>query len=153
MNAGKLGTLSALLLGLLLLPGCRGDFDPGDRGIEIEVGLSPTPPTVGPPRLIVTVQDTAGTPLEGARVEVEGTMSHAGMVPVLDTAGAEAPGQYVIPDFGFTMAGDWILTVTATLPDGRWARFRTATDVVGPPGEGGEMGGGHEGMHQPGSRP
>mgnify|MGYP001821836650 FL=1 len=68
---------------------------------------------------------------------VEGNMSHAGMVPVLDTAVAEDPGRYGISDFGFTMAGDWILTVQAVLPDGRAARIDRPTSVVGQMGGGG----------------
>jgi len=58
-------------------------------------------------------------------------MSHAGMVPVVDTAQAEGPGSYGISDFRFTMAGDWILTLRATLPDGRWVRVERPTKVVG----------------------
>ncbi len=45
---------------------------------------------------------------------------------------------YIVPSFNFTTAGDWILTLTGTLPDGRVARIRKRTNVVGalpgPPG-------------------
>ena len=44
-------------------------------------------------------------------------MTHAGMQPVLADATEEAPGSYRA-DFAWTMSGDWIVTVTATLPDG-----------------------------------
>ena len=57
----------------------------------MELGNSPTPPAVGPARLIISLTDSAGVPVEGARVVVEGNMSHAGMVPVVDTALAEDP--------------------------------------------------------------
>jgi hypothetical protein len=63
-------------------------------------------------------------------------MSHAGMVPVVDTAVAEDPGRYGISGFEFTMAGDWILTVEATLPDGRRAQIDRPTSVVGQIGGG-----------------
>jgi hypothetical protein len=123
------------LLPLLLFFGCRGDIQPGDPGILLEVGISPTPPGVGPARLIITLQDTLGVPLEGAEVQVEGNMSHAGMTPVLATAEAQGQGLYAVPDFNFTMAGEWILTVVATLPDGRQTELRVGTNVVGaPPG-------------------
>jgi hypothetical protein len=121
------------LLPLLPFVGCRGDIQPGDPGILLEVGISPTPPGVGPARLIITLQDTLGVPLEGAEVRVEGNMSHAGMTPVLATAEARGQGLYAVPDFNFTMAGEWILTVFATLPDGRQTQLRVGTDVVGAP--------------------
>ena len=45
------------------------------------------------------------------------------------------PGQYLVEDFRFTMAGDWILTFQVTLPDGRSTIHREVTDVVSaPPG-------------------
>jgi hypothetical protein len=91
---------------------------------------------VGQARLIITLQDTAGAPLSGAEVLVEGNMTHAGMIPVFDTATMVGPGQYSVPDFRFTMAGDWVLTLRALLPDGRTAVLRTRTDVASNPGGG-----------------
>jgi hypothetical protein len=128
-----------LLLFLLVLSsgliGCRGETDWGDPSLRLEVSLSPTPPAVGPARVIITLNDTLGTPVEGALVVVEGNMIHAGMVPVVETAQAEDPGRYGISAFTFTMAGDWVLDLRATLPDGRWVRTRHPTNVVGPMGE------------------
>lgn len=123
--------LSLPLLLTLVLSGCRGDVETGDSGLVLDVAISPTPPAVGPARLIFTLADTAGTRLDGAEIVVEGNMSHAGMVPVLDTAQAEGEGQYGVDAFEFTMAGDWFLTVRATLPDGRWVQAQKATNVVG----------------------
>ncbi len=123
--------LGGLLLPLAVLSSCRGEADTGSPGLSLDVAISPTPPAVGPARLIITLVDSVGTAVEGAQVVVEGNMSHAGMVPVFDTAVAEDPGRYGIPDFTFTMAGDWVLTVRATLPDGRRARIDRPTNVVG----------------------
>jgi hypothetical protein len=92
---------------------------------------------VGPARLIVSLADSLGNPVDGAEVRVEGNMSHAGMVPVMDTAMARGEGLYVVPDFRFTMGGDWVLTITATLPDGRTSTLHKSTDVGG--GMGGEV--------------
>ncbi|MGW8264940.1 MAG: FixH family protein [Longimicrobiales bacterium] len=131
-----MGLTLLLLLPLLAFTGCRGDEQPGDPGLLLEVGISPTPPGVGPARLIITLRDTLGVPLEGAEIQVEGNMSHAGMTPVTGTAVARGQGLYSIPDFTFTMAGDWILMVTATLPDGRWTQLRVPTNVVGAPSGG-----------------
>ena len=103
----------------------------GDPGFSLEVAISPTPPAVGPARLVITLTDSTGAPVEGAEIVVEGNMSHAGMVPIVDTADVEDPGRYGISDFGFSMAGDWVLTLEAKLPDGRMVRTRSSTNVVG----------------------
>jgi len=104
--------------------------------LVLEVAISPTPPGAGPARLIISLADSAGKPIQDAEILVEGTMSHAGMVPVVDTARAEGPGRYGIPEFSFTMAGDWVLTLHATLPDGRWVRREKPVNVVGGMGGG-----------------
>jgi len=124
-------SLLPLILPPLILGGCRDEVETGDPGLILDVAISPTPPVVGQARLIITMEDTSGAPMEDARIVVEGNMSHAGMTPVVDTAQAEGSGQYGISDFGFTMAGDWILSLYATLPDGRWVRVQERTNVVG----------------------
>ena len=129
--------LLPLVLPLFILGGCRGEMETGDPGLILDVAISPTPPVVGQARLIITMEDISGAPVEDARIVVEGNMSHAGMTPVVDTAQAEGSGQYGISDFRFTMAGDWILTLHATLPDGRWVRVQEKTNVVG--GMGGSL--------------
>ena len=66
-----------------------------------------------------------------SEIVVEGNMTHAGMAPVIDTARAEDPGRYGISDFGFTMAGDWILTIRGILPNGDTVSVQRTTNVVG----------------------
>lgn len=122
-----------VILTTMAMVGCRGPRDAGDPTLTMEVGISPTPPAVGPAQILVTLHDTAGAPVDEALVTVEGNMSHAGMVPVVDTAHATDPGRYMVRDFDFTMAGDWVLTVQADLPDGRTARLDYGTTVMGPP--------------------
>jgi len=136
--SSKAGGSFLALLALLLLGGCREAAPPGDSGLILELAISPTPPGVGPARLILSLRDTLGNPVEDADVRVEGNMNHAGMVPVTGTALRQGPGRYVLPDFRFTMAGTWILTATARLPDGREARTQRNTNVVGPP-QGGHL--------------
>jgi hypothetical protein len=133
------------ILALLFLPtllGCRGEGPQSDSSLDLEVAISPTPPAVGPARLIISLHDTSGAPLSGAEISVEGNMTHAGMVPVLATAQEEGPGQYLVPEFTFTMAGDWFLTLRATLPDGRTIQIREETDVASRPGGSDAQGGG-----------
>ncbi len=118
----------ALLAATLL--GCRGDVDAGDPDVRVRLGISPTPPLVGATRVLVEVRD-GDTPATDATVTLEGSMNHAGMVPVLDSAEALDPGQYVVPDFDFNMSGDWVVEVRVQLPDGRMVTRRFPVRVTG----------------------
>ena len=73
-----------------------------------------------------------GEGIEGAEVELLGTMTHAGMTPVVRTAEETEPGLYVADDFEFTMAGYWILTAEAALPDGDSLEQEAAITVQQP---------------------
>lgn len=84
--------------------------------ITIELTAEPNPPTVGMAALVVIVKD-AGQPIEGAQIAVHGDMTHAGMQPVDGFGTTDASGISSVP-FNWTMGGDWIVTVTASLPDG-----------------------------------
>jgi hypothetical protein len=75
--------------------------------------------------------DVSGAPVQGASVSLQGDMSHAGMQPVLAEAGAAANGVYEA-QWMWTMAGDWFVTVTAALPDGRTLVRRFDLTVAGP---------------------
>lgn len=103
---------------LLLLPACGGRNSQQTTAEDIRLIVAVESTTVGQTTLLVTVTDAAGTPINDATVSVKGDMSHAGMVPVLaDVTGGEN-GVYEMP-FEWTMGGDWVVTVEATLPDGR----------------------------------
>ncbi len=126
-----LPTVALALTLALLLPGCRGDETRDDLPHRVEVSTAPTPPIVGPVRVVVAITDEEGDPVSGARVSVEGTMTHAGMVPVLESAEEGEEGHYVIPSFTFTMGGDWLLITRAELPDGRELWRERQVRVVG----------------------
>jgi hypothetical protein len=148
----RLGLAVPVLGGALVSGGCRGEGAPSSPDLVLDLAISPTPPMVGPAQFVASLQDTTGAPLQGATVVIRGDMTHAGMAPVMDTARAIGPGRYGIQAFVFTMAGDWILTVEASLPDGRHASITRSTTVVSPPpgqspdsgrsGGGGSPGGG-----------
>ncbi len=53
----------------------------------------------------------------GAEIKLEGNMSHAGMSPVFANTQEVAPGEYWAK-MELSMAGDWIILVHLTLPDG-----------------------------------
>ncbi len=93
---------------------------PADQTPEISaiLAIEPAPALVGPATLSVQLSDANGAPVEGATVSLKGDMSHAGMQPVLADADETAAGVYEAP-WVWTMSGDWFVTVTAALPDGR----------------------------------
>lgn len=101
----------------LFLAGC-GQRPEAQDGVSIEHEVTPQPPRVGAARIALRVSDAAGRPLSGARVRVEGNMSHAGMRPVFGEAKESEPGRYESA-LEFTMGGDWVILVRLTLPDGR----------------------------------
>ena len=111
-----------IVIGLLiiLVPAC-GRIQTGqgqDSEVSIELTVEPAQPAVGPAQLIITITDQNGQPIDNATLEIEGNMTHAGMVPVFaQTTGGEN-GRYTVP-FEWTMGGDWSVTVEVSLEDGR----------------------------------
>lgn len=81
----------------------------------------------------VTLRDAARRPVRGAKLQVEGHMSHPGMAPVIAKAAERADGVYEV-QLQFTMRGDWILLVTGELPDGRRINHRVDVTTTGPSG-------------------
>ena len=128
------------LTALLLVSACRAPQSDGSPSAAAAGGSAtaalmrielPDDPVVGPAQVEVFLLD-GDTGVEGADVEVVGDMTHAGMEPVIADAGTVEPGLYRTEDFRFTMAGDWILTVTATLPDGTTVREEAFATVSSP---------------------
>jgi len=120
--------IASVLLVTTLAAACRRTSN--EARLAIRSTLTPAAPAIGPATLALTVNDPSGKPVTGARVRLEGHMSHAGMSPVfadaVETQGT--PGAYTI-GFTFTMEGDWILLVSVVLPDGR--RTERRIDVRG----------------------
>ena len=114
----RIGLLCCLILPLILvLAGCgRGNKDLPD--VTVDLDIEPEPPQIGPATITVDLRSSDGQPIAGALVELEGNMSHAGMVPVFNQAEEVSPGRYRT-QLEFTRGGDWFLLVRADLPDGR----------------------------------
>jgi hypothetical protein len=102
---------------MLFASGCRKPVVP-QAAVAIEHGISPQPVQVGHGVLSVKLRDATEDPVEGARVGSEADMSHPGMAPVFGEARESAPGQYQ-GSLEFAMAGDWVVLIHVTLPDGR----------------------------------
>jgi hypothetical protein len=91
--------------------------------------LVPSSPAVTEPAtLTLELHDDSGQALTGARVRLEGHMSHPGMAPIVADAAERSPGVYVAP-VAFSMPGNWVLLVTATLADGQ--RIEQRIDIRG----------------------
>lgn len=107
--------LACLLVFALLLAGCRQSAQnaTAEIGIELRAGSL----TIGETTLHITLTDASGQPVSAQKIEVRGDMTHAGMQPVLAESSEGENGAYEIP-FEWTMSGDWIVTVKATMADG-----------------------------------
>jgi len=90
---------------------------PETTGVQIALTADHDPHIMRPLVWNVTLLDADGRPVEDATVTIRGDMSHAGMAPVEATAAHAGDGIYTA-DFEWTMTGDWIVTVTATLAGG-----------------------------------
>ncbi len=111
--------LAWALVATLALVACEppSEATEDDPRRPVTVALATTPAQMGP--AVVEVRPLLdGSPVEGAEVRVVGDMAHAGMAPVEATATASDDGVYRSDGFVFSMAGDWVLTVDVTYPDG-----------------------------------
>jgi hypothetical protein len=111
---------AALLAALALAPvaGCRPATE-ATESVGLAWKVSPDTPAAGSATFDIRLTDKAsGRPVTGATVKLEGDMTHPGMQPVFSTARETAPGRYDAT-MRFTMAGDWVILLDATLPDRR----------------------------------
>ncbi|MDR8391678.1 FixH family protein [Aliifodinibius sp. S!AR15-10] len=105
------------LLLCFTIAGCQSSVD-DHSDVKLNWEIEPDPPSVGMATIDITLRDSTQQLLTGAKVKLEGTMSHPGMKPIQATAEEVEPGHYSA-EMEFTMGGDWILLVTSTLPDDR----------------------------------
>ncbi|MCA9885346.1 MAG: copper chaperone PCu(A)C [Anaerolineae bacterium] len=106
-----------LLLSLLVLVGCRPEETPPEEAnVTLDINVEPDEPVVGEASTIAVTLMRGDEAINDASVEIRGDMNHAGMQPVIRTVEEGTDGVYTT-DFDWTMAGDWIVTVNATLAD------------------------------------
>jgi hypothetical protein len=119
-----------LLLILGISAGCRQTAPSSNPNVQIKLEWGATAPSVGADTLRVIVTDANNQPINVTQVAVRGDMSHAGMQPELYTLTNGTQGVYETP-FNWTMAGDWFVEITVTLPDGGTAQERFEYTVEG----------------------
>ena len=113
--------IALCFLAVLLLVGCNQDNQKSNNAasdLAFDWKMNPAPPKVGVSDCTLTLRDKQGQPVKGAKVKLEGNMSHPGMQPSMAEMKEAAPGTYVAK-LDFTMGGDWFVLIDATLPDGR----------------------------------
>lgn len=109
--------LLLILATLVLFSGCSRSSGSLSQ-ITVETEITPKPTRVGPVAVEFRIKDQAGKPVTSAQARVEANMTHAGMAPVFGTAKEVAPGVYRSA-IELSMAGDWIVTLHITMPDGQ----------------------------------
>lgn len=122
----------ALILTCLVPTACAvgwgSDADP-NAAISVKWDLEPSPPAAGTPVAArLTLHDKNQQPVLGARLRLEGHMSHPGMAPVVATLTERGGGTYEAP-IELSMAGDWTLVVTGELPGG--GRLTKQIEIAG----------------------
>jgi len=116
----------------LLVAACTA----GEADLRLDVGISPTPATVGHARILVQVLDRQGQPVPDATVTVRaippGASEGAG-----DGVGGAATwqqgGRYALDGLPLSGAGEWTLQVTAVTPNTREGRYSAPLRVLGDP--------------------
>lgn len=86
-------------------------------GVTVDFQIKPKPVTVGPVIIFFALTDAANHPVTGAQIAVEADMSHPGMSPAFARANEVQPGHYE-SHLSLAMAGDWVILLHGTLPNG-----------------------------------
>jgi hypothetical protein len=113
--------------GTLFLASCSKPFEQ-PPSVAIEFEISPQPARVGPITVTLKLADARGQPLTRAHVTIEADMSHPGMSSRFAETEETELGHYQA-HLEFPMAGDWVILLHVTLPDGK--KLERQIDVRG----------------------
>jgi len=121
----------------LVLAGCRGAAPAQGRAgdFRVEAVVSPDPPTTGDNRLVLTLRDQGGRPVDGATLDFLVTMSAMGAMPEMRQGGevrAQGNGVYRVT-YPLAMLGDWLISIRISAPGHAPAELRLR---VAPPRRG-----------------
>ena len=105
--------LVVLLVAALPMTGCIAS--PPEPTFQVTLRLSPTPPLIGPTRVIIDVADVGGASATNVAVSVEGLPEErTGRGATVGMATQEGTGRFVVPGFDLDVGGPWTITVTVT---------------------------------------
>jgi hypothetical protein len=108
--------LVLLVVAVVVGIGCHRPHNTSSA-VTVEFQIEPKPVRVGPVVIRLTLTDAGNHPLTGAQIAVEADMSHAGMSPVFGQATEVQPARYE-SHLSLGMAGDWVILLHGTLPNG-----------------------------------
>lgn len=111
-------------------PDANPPADDSPDGVRISLVAPLFSPPAGDGRLAFRVTGAQDQPIDTATLAIRGDMTHAGMLPIEVSAAGGDDGVYRVP-VRWTMAGDWIITVEASLSDGRRATRSFDMTVTG----------------------
>lgn len=110
-------SLLLFLLGSSLSGGCSKSAATS-TDVNFVCENEPPPHRVGLNTFTITLTAGNGERLAGARIALEGDMSHPGMSPVFSEAKEITPGRYQ-GTLDLNMRGDWTVLFHIMLPNGR----------------------------------
>lgn len=84
---------------------------------QMTLSSDPYPLTLGTTRLLLSLNDAKSAPISDAVVDVTVTMIHDSMLPLSRRVSVGQDGIYSIP-MEWPMAGQWLVEILASLPDG-----------------------------------
>ena len=96
--------------------------------MQFQHEITPQPARVGAATVSLNLTDAGAKPVTGARVTLEGDMSHPGMEPVFGNTDETQPGRYQ-GHLQLTMPGDWVVLAHITLANGE--KIERQADVRG----------------------
>jgi hypothetical protein len=99
------------------LPGCQRRVE-ALPSVSVRTEIAPQPVAVGVATVTVKLSDARNSSISGAKVTVEGDMSHPGMSPVFADAQELPDGRYQAK-LQLGMAGDWVVILHIGLPGGQ----------------------------------
>lgn len=121
-----------LLISLAMIAMACGRAGSESNVLDVTWQIAPAAPVVGRESAAdVTLRLSNGDAVVGARLNLEGHMSHPGMAPVIARLAEAGDGRYHTR-LTLTMGGDWVMFIDGQLADGRVVRQRVAEVAASP---------------------